>query len=180
MNQVVQEQSSIPIYRYKFSEEFMNTLANFANSHRYDDAGVFKERWDRWTANDQNISEIIKEEKRLSTLGYDGDMEDKMYKTVRYYLKNKSLEKKEPKKRRKYISIDRIIISEMDNHINDEALPNLMKPSVAYNNFTSQSEYSNLMDKEINRLGDLGMEEKPALDKIKKTYKNRYYLQQKG
>ena len=68
----------------------------------------------------------------------------------------------------------------MDNHINDEALPKLMKPSVAYNNFTSQSEYSNLMDKEINRLGDLGMEEKPALDKIKKTYKNRYYLQQKG
>jgi hypothetical protein len=64
MSQIVQEQSSIPIYRYKFSEPFMNKLVNFANNHRYDDAGVFKERWDRWTANDQNISEIIREDGR--------------------------------------------------------------------------------------------------------------------
>ena len=164
------------IFRFKFTKEFTEHLLSFAKLHQYDDRVTYKEEWSRWVQN--NDAFIQDESNRMKTLGYDGNVLEKMYKSGRYYFRTKT--KNQPKTRRKYISIDRIIISEMDNHINDEALPNLMKPSVAYNNFTSQSEYSNLMDKEINRLGDLGMEEKPALDKIKKTYKNRYYLQQKG
>ena len=36
---------------------------------------------------------------------------------------------------------------------------------------------SEIIDNEINRLISEGMSEVEALNKIKKTYKNRYYLQ---
>jgi hypothetical protein len=107
-------------------------------------------------------------------------MEDKMFKTVRYYLKNKSVEKKELKKRRKYISISKNIIETMDEHIEETAMNENMKPAVAYNNYSSHSVYSEMIDEEVDRLIKLDMNEVSAINKIKKTYKNRYYLQQKN
>ena len=158
----------------------MNLLIQFASKHRFDDSSVFKERWVRWTSNETNIVSIIKEERRLVNTGYSGNMEDKMFKTVRYYLKNKSTEKVEPKKRRKYVSISKEMIEMMDNHIEETAISENMKPSIAYNNYSSLDIYSNVIDKEVNRLVHLGMKEVAAMNKIKTTYKNRYYLQQKN
>lgn len=180
MTTIVEQDSSLPIYRFKFSDPFMDLLRNFANNHRFDEPSVFKERWVRWSYNDTNITEIIKEEKRLVDSGYNGDIEDKMFKTVRYYLKNKSVEKKEPKKRRKYVSICKNIIESMDQHIEENAMSENMKPAVAYNNYSSHSVYSDMIDKEVDRLIHLEMNEVSAINKIKKTYKNRYYLQQKN
>jgi hypothetical protein len=180
MATIVEQDSSLPIYRFKFSDPFMDILRNFANKHRYDEASIFKERWLRWTCNDSNIAEILKEEKRLVDVGYKGDMEDKMFKTVRYYLKNKSVEKKQPKKRRKYIAINKNIIETMDEHIEGTAIVENLKPAVAYNNYSSHSVYSDMIDKEVDRLIKLEMDEVSAINKIKKTYKNRYYLQQKN
>ena len=93
--------TTLPIYRYKFSNELMEPLTEFSSKHRFDEASLFKVYWERWESQPQNISIVDREERRLKMLGYEGDMHKKMYKTVRYYLKNKSLEKKEPKKRRK-------------------------------------------------------------------------------
>ena len=180
MAAIVKHDSSLPIYRFKFSDSFMDLLRTFANNHRYDEPAVFKERWLRWSCNEINIKHIVNEEKRLVDSGYKGDMEDKMFKTVRYYLKNKSVEKKEPKKRRKYISISKYIIESMDEHIEEIAMIQNMKPAMAYNNYSSNDEYSDSMDDELNRLINLGMNDISALNKIKKTYKNRYYLQQKN
>lgn len=180
MASIVENNFQTPIYRFKFSNEFMDLLTNFANNHRFDDSLMFKERWLRWTSSDINIQLIVKEEKRLVDIGYTGNMEDKMFKTVRYYLKNKSTEKVEPKKRRKYISISKEMIEMMDEHVEETALSENMKPAIAYNNYSSIDIYSNIIDKEVNRLIDLGMKEVDAINKIKKTYKNRYYLQQKN
>jgi len=177
---ILEQNSQLPIYRFKFSDPFMDLLRTFADNHRFDEAAVFKERWLRWTCNDSNIAKIIKEEKRLVDAGYSGDMEDKMFKTVRYYLKNKPVQKKEPKIRRKYISISKNIIETMDEHIEETALIEHMKPAVAYNNYSSHIVYSDMIDSEVNNLMKLGMSEVSALSKIKKTYKNRYYLQQKN
>lgn len=177
---IVEQDFSLPIYRFKFSDPFMDLLRNFANHHRFDEPSVFKERWMRWSCCDSNINEIVKEEKRLVDCGYKGDIEDKMFKTVRYYLKNKSVEKKEPKKRRKYISISKSIIETMDEHIEETALSENMKPAVAYNNYSSHSVYSDMIDKEVDRLIKMEIDEATVINKIKKTYKNRYYLQQKN
>lgn len=180
MSTIVENITPLPIYRFKFSEHFMGLLTVFANNHRFDDASMFKERWLRWTTNETNIEHIMKEEKRLVDCRYSGDMEDKMFKTVRYYLKNKSTEKTKPKKRRKYISISKNIIDTMDKHIEEVAINENLKPAVAYNNYASQNVYSDMIEQEVERLMKLNMNEVDAINKIKKTYKNRYYLQQKN
>ena len=172
--------TALPIYRFKFSNELMGPLTEFSNKHRFDDPELFKVYWDRWESQPQNVELINKEKDRLASQGYDGDIHEKMYKTVRYYLKNKSLEKKEPKKRRKYITLDKDFLEKMDDHILEVAIVQDMKPAHAYNNFISLSSNMRLVDEQIKELTEKDMTELAATNKIKKTYKNRYFLQQKN
>ena len=74
MATIVQQYDLQSIFRYKFSESFMDLLRLFANNHRFDEPAVFKERWMRWTCNELNIQKIIKEEKRLVESGYKGNI----------------------------------------------------------------------------------------------------------
>tara|TARA_Y100000591_G_C21799223_1_gene681141 strand:- start:652 stop:1191 length:540 start_codon:yes stop_codon:yes gene_type:complete len=172
--------TALPIYRFKFSNELMGPLTEFSNKHRFDEPELFKVYWDRWESQPQNVELINKEKDRLASQGYDGDIHEKMYKTVRYYLKNKSLEKKEPKKRRKYITLDKDFLEKMDDHILEVAIVQDMKPAHAYNNFISLSSNMRLVDEQIKELTEKDMTELAATNKIKKTYKNRYFLQQKN
>jgi hypothetical protein len=172
--------TTLPIYRYKFSDEFMGPLTEFSSKHRFDEATLFKMYWDRWESQPQNASLVDREERRLKAIGYEGDIHEKMYKTVRYYLKNKSLEKKEPKKRRKYITLDKEFLEKMDDHILQVAMVDNMKPAYAFNNFTSLPDNMRLVDEQIKTMMEKDITEVEANSKIKKTYKNRYYLQQKN
>jgi hypothetical protein len=172
--------TALPIYRFKFSNELMGPLTEFSNKHRFDEPELFKVYWDRWESQPQNIELINKEKDRLVSQGYGGDIHEKMYKTVRYYLKNKSLEKKEPKKRRKYITLDKDFLEKMDDHILEVAIVQDMKPAHAYNNFISLSDNMRLVEVQIKELTEKDMTELAATNKIKKTYKNRYFLQQKN
>jgi len=152
--------TALPIYRFKFSNKLMVPLTEFSNKHRFDEPELFKVYWDRWELQP--------------------DIHEKMYKTVRYYLKNKSLEKKEPKKRRKYITLDKDFLEKMDDHILEVAIVQDMKPAHAYNNFISLSDNMRLVEEQIKELTEKDMTELAATNKIKKTYKNRYFLQQKN
>ena len=72
------------IFRYKFTEEFMGELYKFSKIHQYDERNDFKEAWNLWK---QDNDEIIDEEtNRLKRLGYNGDVIDKMFKSGRYLL----------------------------------------------------------------------------------------------
>lgn len=83
---------SIAIYRYKFTNEFMNELFKFSKIYQYDHRKDFKEAWDKWM--DENDDIIDEEVRRLKTLGYEGDIIDKMFKSARYYFRKKSTEKR--------------------------------------------------------------------------------------
>ena len=72
----------IVIYRFKFTEEFMEDLYKFSKIHQYDDRKDFKEAWKVWTKENENI--INDEMRRLLNLGYEGDVLDKMFKSARY------------------------------------------------------------------------------------------------
>ena len=76
------------IYRYKFTEDFMNELFNFSKIHQYDDRKDFKEAWELWLVDNEEI--VIDEEIRLINLGYVGDVRDKMFKSARYYFRKKN------------------------------------------------------------------------------------------
>ena len=160
------------IYRYKFTQEFMDELYKFSKVHQYDDRKVFKEAWNNWTEDEEEL--IEKEINRLEELGYDGDVLDKMFKSARYYFRKKSSIKPEPKERRKYIGVQKEFLDNIDLHISNEIMSEDYKPSDGFNNFCINN--TDALRIEIARLIDNGIGEDDIQKKIKKTYKNRYFM----
>ena len=93
----------------------MEELYEFSKIQQYDERKDFKEAWKIWIEENEDI--INQETLRLDNLGYKGNVIDKMFKSARYYFRNKSTDKKEPKQRRQYISVTRELLNAMDNHI---------------------------------------------------------------
>lgn len=159
------------IFRFKFSDEFANQLYPFAKLHQYDDRHTYKEEWTRWLTNNDEL--IDTEIRRLKGLGYDGDIISKMYKSGRYYFRNKTTSN-DAKVRRKYISLEHDVIEAMDEHINTNYYLPCFKPSIAYEQFCM--EYENLVNVETERLLQEELVAEDIYSKLKKTYKNRYFL----
>ena len=164
------------IFRYKFADDFMTELYTFAKVHQYDERTDYKEAWEKWTESNDEI--ISGEVRRLSNLGYDGDCIGKMYKSARYYLRKKSTEKKPAKERRIYMASSDTIISAMDAHIK-EGMANhekgVFKPSDGFDEFCTSN--LDVLKEEINSLCKNGYTDSNEIkNKIKKTYKNRYFL----
>jgi len=87
---------TVSIFRFKFSDCFVNELYKFSKIHQYDHRKDFKSAWDTWLEENEEL--VNEETQRLSRLGYDGDAEDKMFKSARYYFRKKSTEKKNHKR----------------------------------------------------------------------------------
>ena len=166
------------IFRYKFDSPIVNLINIFAATHKYDDSSQFREEWDEFIKD--NKASIDREKQRLINLGYTGDINNKMYKSARYYFKNKSTEKKKSKQRRKYVTLNKGFLADMDRHISTVAFPQEMKPAHAYNNFISDATYSEKLDDALQKMLDNDWKEPAAESKLKKTYKNRYFIQQKS
>jgi hypothetical protein len=79
------------------TDEFMKELHNFSKIHQYDHRKDFKEAWNTWIEENNDI--VTDEIRRLTEMGYDGDILDKMFKSARYYFRKKSTEKNEPQAR---------------------------------------------------------------------------------
>ena len=161
------------IYRFKFTQEFMDELYKFSKIHQYDQRKDFKEAWKVWT--EDNIEIIEEEIKRLSILGYDGDVLDKMFKSARYYFRKKSTEKKEPRQRRQYISVPRELLDSMDQHIEENIYNDDYQPKTGFILFCKTNE--KLLKSAITKIFEQGISDSSLIeDKIKKTYKNRYFM----
>lgn len=178
MDTKMESASKDKIYRYKFSKEFLDVMTEFARIHRFDDAQVFKENWNEWV--EKNIDNISRETKILKDMGYTGNVKVKMYKSARYYFKNKSTKNKgKEKKRCKYVGLDPLFRMAMDDHIQCISFRRELKPSMGYINFIDDEKNKDMIKTEKNRLKSFGFKEDEIEGKLKKTYKNRYYLKQK-
>ena len=161
------------IYRFKFTEDFMEELYKFSKIHQYDERKDFKEAWKIWTEDNQDI--IDEETTRLNNLGYDGDVMDKMFKSARYYFRKKSNEKKEPKQRRQYVGVNKELLDAMDIHIEENIEDTNYQPKNGFVEFCKDNEIllkeviSNMIEKGLNNTEEIQ-------NKIKKTYKNRYFM----
>ncbi len=163
----------IVIYRFKFTEEFMVYLYNFSKIHQYDDRKDFKEAWNVWTEENDDI--IDGEMRRLLTLGYEGDVLDKMFKSARYYFRKKSTERTDPKQRRQYISVTKDLLDAMDRHIENNIYDENYQPKTGFITFCKDNE--TLLKDTISSIFEQGIKESELIeDKIKKTYKNRYFM----
>lgn len=190
--------SSIQIYRFKFSQGFQDRMTYFAIQHKYDSKDDFKESWKQWCM--VNEESIENETRELMNNGYNGNVMDKMYKSVRYYLKHKTIddldkrndmkkelmkdvehnsEKKYTKEKqggtkdvRPYIKIPEYMLVHIDSFIKGNGFN--LKPSTQYEEFCKcfKDEMQDVKQYLIEeKLFDT---EKVEL-KMKKTFKNRYF-----
>jgi hypothetical protein len=161
------------IYRYKFAEEVAEELDRFSKVHQYDDRITFKEAWSEWTTDNEEL--VSGEVRRLTNLGCEGDIVDKMFKSARYYYRKKSTVKKAPAERRNYVGVQKELLDAMDKYI----LDNNSKPAVGFVDFCRA--HMELLKAEIDILRTNGITERHEIqNKIKKTYKNRYFMQIKS
>jgi hypothetical protein len=174
------------ILRFKFSDDIMDIISKFAKCHQFDDRHTYKERWDIWF--EENNVELSEEINILKKNGYKGDVEDKMYKAGRYYFRKKQMIgedtdtdiNKDIKIKRAYVSMNKILIEEMDKHIISSIRSHTAygldyTPAIGWKDFCKM--YESLIYAERERLElehDIGHD--VIDDKIKKTYKNRYFI----
>ncbi len=165
------------VYRFKFSEQFQNDLCVFVEIHRHDDPTPFRTAWNQWMLD--HAESVEREAKLLADKGYDGDVSVKIYKSARYYHKQKSNEAREKTKRQKYVPVLRAVLDGMDRHV-QVAIARSLKPSAAYGMYLEDADHAEIIRDEKRRLVLLGMDADAADRKIKKTYKNRYFIQQQS
>ena len=167
----------------------VDALLQFSKTHQFDDRHSYADAWNEWK-NDAEISKIINDEiQRLQSLDYKGSaesIESKIFKSGRYYFRNKSFVKAPPKPRGKYTSVSKELICAMDEHIarginnnnsNDGQIPSPASPADLFGDFCKRC--VDILKMEIDRLIDLEpFSEDPALiiAKIKKTFKNRAFI----
>ena len=170
----------IKIYRYKFTNEFVEKiLYTFSKIHQYDTRKEFKEAWNQWT--EDNSEYIQREINRLTSIGFQGNILDKMFKSARYYFREKKDKLKQNTKNRCYKNSSKKMLESMDQHIkkilfSDSSIHHRStKPSEAFLDFCNFSQ--DLLKEEIANLISSGYKEKTEIqNKIKKTYKNRYFI----
>jgi len=163
---------ALSIFRYKFTDDFMVELAKFSKIHQYDHRSTFKEAWTLWTQENEEM--IHREVNRLQNMHYDGDILTKMFKSARYYFRKKSTEKKEPVDRRVYISMDDNMLQLMDQHILQNIQQPYYKPSEGFNQFCQENR--DVLKDEVKKMVDLQLTKEAIEEKVKKTYKNRYFI----
>ena len=166
-------ENNVSIYRYKFTDDFTKELYKFSKIHQYDHRKDFKDAWQIWTEENENL--VDSEVRRLVNLCYDGDVLDKMFKSARYYFRKKDTSKKEPQKRRVYIGVQKELLEAMDEHIVSNINNKDYKPSDGFSLFCKEK--VEILKEEVNRLCKSGFTDSNEIkDKIKKTYKNRYFI----
>lgn len=164
---------ALNIYRYNFEDEFAQQLYIFAKIHQYDNRHDFKEAWNVWIDDNNDMIEL--EINRLISLEYNGNILDKMFKSARYYFRKKKTAQKEPTKRREYTSVDKEVLYYMTEHIIKNIANEKYKPSDGFANFCKHN--AELVLKEIKNLYcDGSYDGNEIKAKLKKTYKNRYYI----
>jgi hypothetical protein len=169
------------IFRYKLCDEIINLIGQFAKIHQLADRHMYKEAWAMWLTDHQDLVE--REVARLQQLDYVGDILDKMFKAGRYYFREKKVAPVQAqqapaavqeKKKRDYIVMDPLLIQAMDLHLKGQMQMQDFKPALAYVNFCAA--HTDLLAKETARLLLQTIDKAKITAKIKKTYKNRYFI----
>jgi len=175
------DEKNTKTYRFNFSNDFIQLLYNFSKIHQFESRVDFKESFNNWVTENKDI--IDNEVLYLESKGYNGDIKSKIYKSARYYFRSKPNPNPNPTNnpvvqiRKKYIGNSIYFINLMDEHLSRFITT---KPEISFNTFIEL--YSNEITEEINILRSQYVEfselknEEIITTKIKKTFKNRYFL----
>lgn len=201
MAQLQQQQQKKKTFRFEFAEYIMELIKRFAIVHQYDERKIYKEQWNIWY--NENKEDMEREIQRMNEIGYIGDVKDKMFKAGRYYFRKKNIKKQDnkelieielinninlvnktndisdvtsEKKRRNYITMLEETLVAMDEHIKTSlSMDAEFKPSNGYSEFCEKNIL--VLRTEIQRMVVNNIiDKKDIAEKIKKTYKNRYFM----
>lgn len=172
------KQNVTKVYRFKYSDDILPYMVQFANVHKHDDRATYKEAWQTWCIDNDEL--IQREYNRQTSIGYEDDFDTlvtKMYNSVRYYYGKRSNKKTEPKERRKYVRVSKDVISILDTYIKEHAGDDDFKPSTAFSVCIEANYYDRALTTEMERMRtECEMSETEITAKLKKTFNNRYYL----
>jgi len=182
-----EEKIILKTYRFVISEHIVNYLNQFAKKHQHDDRKVFKENWQKWIE-DEDIKPLLNDEiKRLRNDGFIGDVLDKMFKSTRYYYRNKtSNTDKEKGDRKKYETVDKSILENIDQHIheqinkhvkeeNNDVKISKISPSESFNHYLNENKKNLINELKSNEQQISRTDIELLINKYKKIYKNRFY-----
>jgi len=168
-----ESECTVPIFRYKFDAEFIEELSIFSKVHQYDERKKFKENWELWISENRDM--VQSEINRLQNLNYEGDILDKMFKSARYYFRKKDDIPKPQKERKVYVNCTKDFLKIIDEFI----IVNLdYKPSDGFTEFC-KTHISDLKMEITHLLKNQMFDSNEIMEKVKKTYKNRYFIIQK-
>jgi len=136
------------IFRFNFETTVADELCSFAKINQHVDRAEYKEKWEEWLQ--ENAELVSTEKRRLESLGYKGDVITKMFKSARYYFREKKTT--EPKQRGEYAVADKAMLEIIDEFLRGEICNPGFTPRKSFENFCQHHSVS------------------------KKTFKNRYYL----
>lgn len=188
----------VKIFRFKFSPEVVEKLFEFSKKHQEKDRKAYKEEWNQWTKNPEIENLFKKEKERLETAGYQGNVDENLFKSARYYFRKKKEEPSQKKeKRQEYSAFSTNFLQEIDEHIKEQFYKDLMKsekqkeitvsPAKAYLHFCKEKHsfiIAEILSMKQFYLQNPEKRKTPEQleEKFKKTYKNRFYqmrIQQK-
>ena len=175
--------------RYKFSKEVSELLMDFTKEHQYEKSKDYKESWNNWIKDDEIKGKLEEEVGRLVKEGMEGDIMDRLYKSSRYYY-SKKIHKPTtaPVARKKYESMSKTILKEMDVQIIREINGNIdindnekvishFTPSKSFEVYIKEK--PEVLDELIGEKAETAEERRiqtqSAVDRLKKIYKNRFY-----
>jgi hypothetical protein len=180
-------------YRFDFTDEFGKALSGFALRNIEADRKTFSKEWEFWCDNPEIKDSIMCEIATMKQKGFEGDVLDKMFKSVRYYhRKNVSRAKEikyknEPKRHSNRFTKTflEIIDAHIYNYIKERSDKSpesriCLSQSEAYKQFCETNSgdiYVELLGIKRQR-GLLDAETIP--DKFKKAYKTRFYTKRKA
>ncbi len=181
----IMKQPQHKVFRFKFSNNLEKELENFARNHKDDDRKTFKTQWNQWLTLPNIIKLVSEDERKYNELVTEqkDTLIEKMFFSVRYYYRKKILAENEDdnvstasssasSEKRKYITVTKTILNAMDQYI--LRFPD-KKPADSFTMFCNENVY--FIRKEIELIKKSGITSSDSIyNKIKTTYKNRYYI----
>jgi len=165
-------------YRFKFNKEMLNNIREFSKLHSNDSCDEFAEAFYEWV--NTNKALIDSETNRMENLGFKGNIEKKIYKSARYYFKNKTKKRNQiiiPTKTNTstipYIPRNPPFFNLMETYIKG----NPIKASVLYKQFINETDETiqSEIQKEVYRLSNFNLSHEQCMKKLHKTFDNAYY-----
>ena len=189
---------------HKFSQPIKNLLHEFAETHKNDERKTFKQEWQKWIIQDDIKKQLEIEVIQMYKNGFKGDVLDKMFKSTRYYFRKKCQSKEEENEEdilseSKSIEIEiklksKEILLMMDTHIREQIMDHVkdvninnniksniksihIQPSCSFVDFCNKEKIY-IANKVRETIGIENMNKENVIqfvEKMKKTYKNRFY-----